>query len=206
MTALPGIIPGAIEVAVNRLLDGDPELRAECAALDGRSIVLEIEDLGVALSLVFTGDGVLVPPQPVAEPDVRVSGKAMTLVRLLRAGAAGGALPQGVRVAGDVGLLETIRQLARHADFDLEELLATVLPGAAAHRAADILRRAGRWSLSALRTLGLDTVEYLREETGDLVHRAEIEEWMDEVDALRDAVDRAEARLVHLGERLERRA
>ena len=58
-----------------------------------------------------------------------------------------------------------------------------------------------RWARGTADTLALDTAEYLREETRDLAHRADVEEWMDAVDGVRERADRFAARLQRLESR-----
>lgn len=199
---LPGPVLGAVEIATNRYLALDVDVIEQCAALDGRSLAIELDDLDARLRVVFIPAGVCVLEDD--EPaEVTISGRSSALMRMARAQAGGrGDLPGGVSVAGDVALLERVRSMAAAIGFDIEELLAEAMPGPAAHRAAGLLKGFAEWAGQAARTLSLDTAEYLREETRDLVHRADVEQWMDEVDTLRDGVDRAEARL----RRIERRA
>ena len=45
-------------------------------------------------------------------------------------------------------------------------------------------------------------MEFLREETGDLVHAEDVEAWMDAVDGLRSDADRLEARIRRLERKL----
>ena len=188
---LPGPALGAVEIGINRYLAIDEDVLAQCARLDGRSLAIEIEDLDARLRVVFIPAGVCLLED--AEPaEVTIAGRSGALLRMARAQAGGrGELPGGVSVAGDVALLERVRSMAATIGFDIEELLAEVMPGAAAHRAAGLLRGFADWAGQAARTLGLDTAEYLREETRDLVHREDVEQWMDAVDTLRDGVDRA---------------
>jgi ubiquinone biosynthesis protein UbiJ len=54
------------------------------------------------------------------------------------------------------------------------------------------------WGRNTASTLGLDTAEYLREETRDLARGSDAAEWMDNVDLLRERVDRFEARIEKL--------
>jgi ubiquinone biosynthesis protein UbiJ len=58
------------------------------------------------------------------------------------------------------------------------------------------------WARRARRTAGENIAEYLQEEGRDLVAKTEVEEFLRSVDALRDGVDRLEARL----KAIERRA
>ena len=50
------------------------------------------------------------------------------------------------------------------------------------------------WSKQTLKTLGKDIAEYLQEETGDLPRREEVAQFINDVDELRDAVERTAAR------------
>ncbi len=197
----PGPLLGAIEIALNRYLALDEDVLAQCAALDGRSLSVSIEDLEWQIVVVFVPAGVIVLPEGEA-PDVRIRGRSNALLRMARSQFAGrGEMPGGIEVSGDAALLDRVRRMARAIGFDIEELLATVMPGPSAYRAASLLRRLADWAGRSASTLALDSAEYLREETRDLVHRADLEQWMDAVDELRDGVDRAEARLRRLEKR-----
>jgi ubiquinone biosynthesis protein UbiJ len=82
----------------------------------------------------------------------------------------------------------------------VEEWLAPWLGDVLAHRAAGFMRSALQWGRQTFSTLALNTTEFLQEESGDLPRRVDVVAWQDQVDLLRDAVDRFEARL----QRLER--
>ena len=69
---------------------------------------------------------------------------------------------------------------------------------ATGHRIHQGLQKFFGWGRNTAQTLGLDTAEYLREETKDLARAADVSDWMDGVDDLRDAVERFEARLARL--------
>ena len=85
--------------------------------------------------------------------------------------------------------------------FDSEEWLARFVGGGAAHRLDQGLRGLFGWTRRSADTLALDTAEYLREETRDLAHRADVEKWSEGVDAARRRSEQIAARI----ERLERR-
>ena len=113
-------------------------------------------------------------------------------------------LPSGLRIDGDAELLDRFSRLLRQVGFDLEEPLARFVGDSAAHRSAGGLRSLFGWSRTAADRLAVDTSEYLREEVRELAGAAEVEEWMHDVDALRESVDRLEARLTRL-ERIQKR-
>jgi hypothetical protein len=115
--------------------------------------------------------------------------------------AAGAATARWSRASRSKALLSQFGALLTKVGFDPEEWLARAFGDGAAHRLNQGLRGLLGWGRETASTLALDTAEYLREETRDLVHRADVARFNDEVDALRDRTAGVAARL----ERLERR-
>ena len=81
---------------------------------------------------------------------------------------------------------------------DIEEELSGFIGDAAAHQLGEVARGLGKWGREASATMGANIREYLQEESGDLPTRIEVERFGNDVNELRDAVDRAEARLKRL--------
>jgi ubiquinone biosynthesis protein UbiJ len=59
------------------------------------------------------------------------------------------------------------------------------------------------WARRARRTAGENIAEYLQEEGRDLVTKTELQEFLSGVDGLREGVDRLEARLLGLEQRMK---
>ena len=195
----PGLLVGAMEVALNRFLRLEPDVLAQCAELRGRVIGLAVAPLNWQLYIEFVDGGVRVADTVDGVVDVAVAGALPDILRMAAAQAGGSSsLPRGLQIHGDVMLLNRFREMLVAAEFDPEELLARFMPGHTAHRVATGLQGLFQWGRETVATLGLDTAEYLREETGDLVHREDVDDWMKQVDAVRDGTDRLEARLRRL--------
>ena len=195
----PALLCATLEVALNRYLSLEPEVLAECGALSGRSIALRALGMGWTFHVEFHGGGVRVLPESESDADVTVSGQPTTLLRLAfkTAGGAGG-IPAGIDVEGDTELLLHFNKLLARVGFDPEELLARFFGGSAAHRIHQGVQKFFGWGRRSADTLALDTAEYLREETRDLARGSDASEWMDNVDLLRERVDRFEARIEKL--------
>lgn len=196
MTAPPLLCAG-LEIALNRYLALEPEVLAECGRLEGRVIALHATGLGWDFFLCPHRAGVQVLDAVAKDPDVRITAQPVALMQRLL-GSEGGS---GVAVSGDAELLARFSRLLAKVGFDPEEWLGRAVGGGAAHRVSEGLRGLAGWGRKAAATLALDTAEYLREETRDLVHRADVERWCDDVDQLRDRAASLASRL----ERLERR-
>ncbi|MDP1543733.1 MAG: SCP2 sterol-binding domain-containing protein [Polycyclovorans sp.] len=199
----PAPLAAALEVALNRYLRLEPEAEAALASLAGKRIAVQLTPLGWHLLLeMLPGGSVRVgvdEPDPPA--DVTLTGSPVELLARGAEMARGEPFSaKGLQVRGDA---ETLRRFAAALNLvgaDVEEWLAPWLGDVLAHRAAGFMRSALQWGRQTFSTLALNTTEFLQEESGDLPRRVDVEAWQDEVDLLRDAVDRFEARL----QRLER--
>jgi ubiquinone biosynthesis protein UbiJ len=71
----------------------------------------------------------------------------------------------------------------------------------AAHQIGNLVRSASGWGRRAAATFAANVGEYLQEESRDLVTRTELEEFLAQVDELREAADRLQVRLALLPSR-----
>jgi ubiquinone biosynthesis accessory factor UbiJ len=198
VTATPPLACAALEIALNRYLALEPDVLAELGRLKDRVIALHALGPGWEFFLVPTERGVTVLDSWERKPDVRISAPPTALLRRAFGGAEAGV--PGVQVEGDADLLQRFGTIVAKVGFDPEEWLARWVGGGAAHRINEGLRGLLGWGRASAGTLALDTAEYLREETGDLPHRADVERWSAEVESLRQRSDGLAARL----DRLER--
>lgn len=194
----PPLLCAALEIALNRYLALEPGVAAQVGKLKDRVIALHALGPDWEFFLVPGASGVTVLDAWAAKPDVRISARPAALLR--RAFGAAGSV-SGVQVEGDADLLQRFSTLMAGVGFDSEEWLARFVGGGAAHRLDQGLRGLLGWGRRSAGTLALDTAEYLREETRDLAHRADVERWSEGVEAARQRGEQLEARLA----RLERR-
>ena len=193
----------AIENLLNRNLGQSPRARECCAALKGRRLRIVVRDLGLQIGFESLGDTLRISRQAEGEFHAEVAGSPINLLalagpqreRLLKSGA--------VQVSGEVELLQQYRDLALLLRPDLEDELARLIGDSPAHRLAGLARAALAFGRRSADTAVRNTAEYFAHETGDLVPRAEAEEFLAEVDRLREDADRAAARLDALLARLD---
>lgn len=191
---------GLLEIGFNRYLALAPEALRACGELEGRSIALKLRELDLTFILRPNAQGVQVQAADGQSADVTLSGSLPAFTRLAwpQTEQAELLLSGAVEIDGDSELAEDFSRILRNVHFDFDELLASSLGGVAAHGVGRFMRNAFGIGRRSAQVLGRDTVEYLREETRDLVHRADVQKWMDGVDRLRDDVERLDARLGRL--------
>lgn len=188
-----------LRVATELLLADAPEVRARCATLAGRLVVIELTDLGLEFCVRPRAGGLDVTQEHAAEADARIRGRSVDLVRMARGGRAGS--DGAVQVEGDAELVQDLRALLRDAEWDPEERLARWLGDVPAHELGRLARGARATASDiAWRLAGMSS-EFLKFETQDLPRPDEVEDFVFAVDRLRDDVERAAARLNEIAAR-----
>jgi ubiquinone biosynthesis protein UbiJ len=101
-------------------------------------------------------------------------------------------------ISGDAELARRVEKLLRDFQPDIEEAFAQTFGDVLGVPLARALHRAFGWSRESVQALAQDTADYLREESRDLIAPAEMEQFLDDVDALRERAERLEARIARL--------
>ena len=199
LDALKPVAGRALEAALNRALALDPDARAALARLDGRRIDLALESPPLALSLQVSGDRLAVGPVDAVEPDLAVrttlAGVLAQLPFLRRdeATAAG-----RVRVSGDAELARQLQRMAGRFDPDWQQPFVSVFGEVLGVQLANAFAGALRQARGLGGSLARGAAEFVTEESRDVVGRAELDAFLDDVDVLREDVDRLAARVGRL--------
>lgn len=193
----------ALEAALNRALALDPETRQALAALDGRSLSLRLDSPDLGLRIAVAGERLAVGPvDPVQPADLAVHGTRLGALLgqlpVLASRRRNGADAGRVNVSGDAELARRLQQLVAGFDPDWEQPFAAAFGPVLGVQVARGLRRALGHLRDGVRDVAGTAAEYLTEESRDLVPRAEQAAFHDDVDALRDDVERLAARVARL--------
>ncbi len=198
MPATPAWL-AALESLLNRHIDASSAARALAVKLAGTALCIEVTGMTRVRAGIDHGRLMLAAAEAAdPTPDATIRGTPLTLLQLARGGGGGGTAAQ---ISGNAEVAAAYRALFAAASPDLEEELSRLVGDLAARRLAGLARGGLRWLRHAGRTAGDNLVEYLQEESRDLVGKTELQEFLRGVDAAREAADRIAARL----ERLERR-
>jgi ubiquinone biosynthesis accessory factor UbiJ len=209
----------ALEAALNRAVALDPDTRDALLPLDGRSVVLALDSAEAPLALRVRVDGAQLRVGPVdAErageqaPDLAVRsslggvlslGMRMVLPRLLGTAADDEAMPVGaMRIEGDAELARRLQRLAERFDPDWRQPFASVFGDVVGVQIANGVAAALRQARTGGQKFAEATAEYLTEESRDVVPRAELDAFHDDVDSLRDDAERLAARIARLRKRV----
>jgi len=199
MINLPAGLLTGLEAALNRYLHLDPEATARMAALQPRSIAIELTPLQLTLYVVPAENGVQLRSQLATAPDTVLRGTPLGLAQLGLGSQGGKALFSGsVAIEGDVETGQAFKAILDEMDIDWEEQLSRLTGDVIAHQLGNTARRAAGVLGQARRTLERDIGEYLQEELRVLPTRIEAENFSADVSRLGMDTDRLAARIRRL--------
>jgi ubiquinone biosynthesis accessory factor UbiJ len=186
----------AIENLLNRNLPRSPRARELAAALAGKRVRVEARGLGWVLIAESLNTSIRLSKDSTDRqpPDADISGSLLNLAALA------GSYPEeviqrgDVTIRGDAEVAQKFRELAMLLKPDVEEELSRLIGDTPAHQALRLVRMATGFGRRAAKTGVRNVAEYLAHERGDLVPRAEAEDFYRGVERLREDLDRIEAR------------
>jgi len=191
----------ALEASLARALTLDPETRDRLADLDGRQIELHLEAPRLAMRIAVDGRRLRVgPADPTNEPDLSLRASAGALLAQLLPSSDRAAPVGRLRISGDAELAQRVQKLVSDYAPDIDAAFAGVFGDILGVQLARALRGAFGTLRRGAGRFARDGADYLVEERREVASRVEQAIFFDEVDALRDGVDRLAARV----ERLQR--
>ena len=201
---------GLLDRAVARAMADSPRATELIKRLQGRRLAITvsgtpwstvIESTGHSLKVLRTEDagrsGAAAPADALANAlaDATIIGAPLSLLALAGSDAQAVIQRGDVQICGDAGIAQQFRELGGLLKPDLEAGMARFLGGSGAHLAMRGMRAAAGWTRTAAWTSVRNMAEYLSHESRDRVSRPEAEHFLRGVDALREQLDRLDARL-----------
>lgn len=199
MIRVPATLLSGLEATLNHYLRLDPDAVARMAALQPRSIAIELTPLQLTLYVVPADTGVRLQRQLETGPDTVLRGTPLGLAQLGLGNQGGKALFSGrVTIEGDVETGQAFKAILDEMDIDWEEQLSRLTGDVIAHQLGNTARRAAGFLRQGRRTLEQDIGEYLQEELRVVPTRIETENFSAGVSRLSMDTDRLAARIRRL--------
>lgn len=192
------------EIGGNRLLGLDEVALEECRLMQGNCIAIDITDLDFQLYCHPGGWGIRLSRQaPPREVDASISGRLMALVNLAsQDDKVSTSIQEKVSFNGNVALAQRLQKLLAGLDLDWEEALSARTGDILAFQLNQRARGLREWFGKSAESLLQTSSEYLREEARLSPTGAEFEQFQSRLSELRHDVERAEARLAGIIDRL----
>jgi ubiquinone biosynthesis protein UbiJ len=194
------------EAVFNRNIAVSSEAQALAKRLENTSLQVNVDGfmrvraacLGGRLALLSGDDS----PGNSSPADAVISGSPPALLQMFKAATPSAQTRSSARISGDAEIAGRYRELFAAARPDLEEELSRWVGDLPARHLSQLALSVRTWARRARRTAGENIAEYLQEEGRDLVTKTEMEEFLRGVDGIRDGVDRVEARMKGLEQRV----
>jgi ubiquinone biosynthesis accessory factor UbiJ len=192
----------ALTLATQRVLALDPAIKAKLAPLEGRAVILALTRPALkVLARVHEGGlrFALAADEDVA--DLSISSEIGNLLQLGLNRLSGAKQSLGVgkiHISGDAELARQMQQIMAQFAPDWDAPVVAVFGDVIGFQIAKGARKALDFAKQTATSFASSSSEYLREESRDVISAAELEQFYDDVDALRDRVARAELRLQRL--------
>lgn len=194
-----------IELLINRGIGLSSTAQAMAAALDGKALDVQLDGTPLALRLTAR-DGEVRATAPGESPaTATLAGSPLAMMRLL-SGDPQTLIREGdIRMTGDTDIANQFRDLLHMARPDLEDELSKIVGDPLAHHLGNMAREFQDFGERTFRSVSRSFGEYLTEERRTLPTQTEAAEFYREVDRAANDVERAQARLARLRERLKDR-
>ena len=192
------LLLSALQSALNAGLHLDPYTVQRLGSLAGKVVALELRGVNVTLFLALQSDRIEVRGEHTGAADARLSGTPLAFARLGLSGDRAALHTGDVQISGDTDLGQQLQDILVAMDIDWEEHLSRFTGDVVAHQAGNAARASQRWAQQSSTALLQDAGEYLKYERDLLPDRAQVETFMQQVDVLRDDVERLEARVKRL--------
>src|SRR5690625_2091815 len=187
------MLAAGMDQAIARALALDDCSGQRLEELEGHTILLRVEGLGIDRYFHGPGGRLAVSVDEQAPPDTTISGPPMALLAM--------SAPRrrwtgrGVRIEGDAATAQSPGGLVKQLDQDWQASLAARFGPRLGYRLWRLLADVRDGTRHVSSTSADQASRFLRRESGLLVERAEVNDFINEVDELREAVDRLEQRL-----------
>jgi ubiquinone biosynthesis protein UbiJ len=192
-------LTSVLQAAVNRLIELDQNAKRQFQSLAGKVLAVEFSDLPLKLYFLPTADDMQVYSQYDGVVDTRLRGSSMQLFAMGVSERPGESLFKGkVQIEGDTEVGQQFQDILHNLDIDWEEHLSTFLGDVAAHKLGNAIRGVFQWGRQSAVSFQANLSEYIQFETDSIPPRFEMEEFIQNVDVLRNDTERLHARVQRL--------
>ena len=195
---LPAPIAIALQTAFTRYIELDPDSKPRLVKLRGKVVCFQVEGVDLPIWFIFNEVGIDETSVEVVEDfgdtaDATIAGGPLSLIAL--ATGRRSIFDGDVKISGDTDTAQKFSRCLNEIDIDWEEHLSRLTGDAVAHQVGRFSRGLKQWFTERADAVQDNTANYLRDETEHLPHSWELDEFVEQVDDLRDRVDLLESKL-----------
>ncbi|MGE8496689.1 MAG: ubiquinone biosynthesis accessory factor UbiJ [Pseudomonas sp.] len=198
---ISGLLAG-VELGLNRVLRMDSTALPRLSGLAGRVIAVDCQKPSLQLFILPDGEGLRLAANWAGDVDCRLHAPASSLLQLAISREKTAVLhgPE-VELEGDSGVLLELAAILQDLELDWEYELSRWLGPVGSQLIGAHVRSRANWTSQTLDSLRLNLADYLSEESRSLVGQREADARFAELDRLKLALDRLDARTERLAQK-----
>ena len=194
----------ALETALNQYLSLDPEISSLFSALHGKVIAFDLRGTGIKLYFIPAQNSTIqVMGDYEGEPDCMISGSPFSLLQSHLQNNSDAVFSGDIEITGSSRLAQEFTGILKRIDIDWEEHLSGITGDIIAHQVGEFFKTTASWIKRNQQSSELNLKEYLQEEIRLTPGSLEMENFFNDVDQLRDDVERLAARVKRLKSKQE---
>ncbi len=188
-----------IEKLINKVLQYDPHSFQQMSEFSGNVILVDIQEIYLKLFLLPSEKGLHISLNEQPLVDVTIKGRPSSLFSLLLNNSERSSVfPKDLEIKGDIHLAQRFQALMQDLDIDWEECLSQYMGDTAARKLGNILSSSRRFLKDTHTSLSRNMSEYLRFEKNVLPDQLLIDEFVSDVDYLRNDIERLKLKIDRL--------
>lgn len=184
---------------LNAYLKLDPLSSARLKKMEEKAIFVEINSIGLSFYITFKDEKIVLVDETILPIDAVIRGTPLMLTAAVFSKKNRQKFfSEEIIIEGNAETAQAVIQLFDAIDIDWEELLSRAVGDIPAHHTGRTLRKITRWFKRAKETCSENISDYIIEEKRLSPSSMELSDFYHDVDELRMAVDRIEARFSYL--------
>jgi len=194
---IKSLLLSGIEPLINQALMFDPQAEALLEPLVGRTLAINLTDIKLECSIVFSKDSLTLVSQFEPLADTTLQAPLMSLIRYAR-DPNQSLKPLNIRISGDIQSLKPLLNLLQQIEPDWEEAIAQRIGDSAAAQLSYWTKHLLRWSKRSKDQLTEQTKSFLQKGDHSLTTKSQHNLLYDAVDNLSIDTERLELKIAHL--------
>lgn len=191
-----------LQTNINALLAHDKITQEKLNTLMGKTVAIELSNLDCVIYIDFEQDIFYLDTEKHREPILTLKGTPSAFLRLMQQSQAY-AVTQAIQIEGDLHVAQMLQKIARNLNIDWVEIIAPYTGDVIAEGVDKSARGIHRWWKTTRTALWENTADYVQDEAQLVVSRVEVENFVEDVFALRQSLDRLALRIARIKQQVE---
>lgn len=191
------------EKIINAALMYDPASRIALAALTPQVLAVQLTTPEFRFFVAPGNDGVRLLGHYEGDITTQLQGSLPALISLVKSDRIN-LKDSGVQLVGSTGFLADLQKILKNLDIDWEEILSRLFGDLVGHQSAELVRHKMGWARDRANNIQRLASEFLTEELRALPSKPELEFFYAQVDEFALDLDRIEARIAQLVDKVSR--